>query len=1214
MISHPYPGLRPFSRAENAIFFGREDQVDQLLDKLEETHFLAVVGTSGSGKSSLVRAGLLPALDSGFMAGAGTRWTIAELRPGDRPFSRLAASLVLDTEWGRELRAARHGGEREDPEPSNTDLPEELEGTDPANANQAIARLEQDLRCGNLALNWRLGVQPLPAGTRLLILVDQFEELFRYHRSAGGEAAAFVALILGAASRPDVYVVITLRSEFLGDCALYPELPEAINAGLFLTPRLTPEQIADAIQLPARLFGGEVEPDLVRRLLAEARGESDQLPLLQHALMRLWDLDAGGKVLTQAGLDALGGLRQALEDHVEEALSGLEPDQLRITEVLFRSLTERGPEERDTRRPVTLGEVADLAWVESGEVAAVVEVFRRPGRSFLMPPAGTPLDRETVLDITHEALIRQWRRLHDWTLDEAERAELYQRLAAAAGRWEEGRGALWIDPDLEYALRWRERTRPNTRWAARYGGDFGTAMAFLDAGRDQREGRRQELEEQRRKALRRARATALIAALGLAVVAGLAGWARYEQLHALQTERQRTRDLFDSSLTYSALLSQTEDYAKTTQTLARTRELDQGIPASRRLARDLLMRYAEILGAAPEKTYRGPGPPLSQAVISPDGRWLAAGGERGTLVLFDAESGELVHRLNGHEPDKQIRDLCFHPGGQWLVSAGDDRRIILWSLPAAGRTPEILRQWRAPDAVMALAVSPDGQHLASGGDDHAITLWDPKTGTPVRILTGHRAKISEVTGLDFSPNGERLASASYDTTARLWDVATGSEIGRLKAHKAEVMSVAFSADGNYLATGGNDNRVIIWATESQDAVRVFTGHRNMVYGLAFAERAGEPTAAPLLVTGSFDRTLRVWDTDSAVTLRLLQGHTAAVNGITVRDTKLYSAGSDGTVRRWDLSLPQQRLLEVPGEPASAAISPDGRIVAVGFADGGLRIYSLPDLSSVWREDAAHAEDLQRLAFSPDGSLLASGGFDGRARIWRVLPEGTLEPFQTLSGHTDAVHAVAFSPHGRLLATAGYDGRIGLFDTASGEGRFIPSTSGQVLSVAFDPTGQRVYAADRDDRRIRVWDIRRDPPVALRDLPASRDLLLWVEPATDGTRIAAVGRDYVVSVLDPLDGQVLHSLPRHENAVFKARFLPGGDQLATVSVDATVRVWDLATETELFALRLPTNQGEPTPLWDFDFRCAPATGCWLAVPLTRGRLAVYDFGLSDASKR
>lgn len=1180
MIGHPYPGLRPFGRDEDAIFFGRETQVDDLLDRLQETHFLAVIGTSGSGKSSLVRAGLLPALDSGFMAGAGAAWTTAELRPGDRPYARLAASLVRDTAWG--------GG---------------LDGAGPP-VDQLIEDLEQDLRRGNLALNWRLGVDPLPAGTQLLILVDQFEELFRYCRTDSTEAAAFVSLLLGAAGHPQVYVVMTMRSEFLGDCSQFPDLPEAINAGLFLTPRLNAEQIADAIQLPARLFGGEVAPELVRRLLAGVKGESDQLPLLQHALMRLWDLDDGDRMLTVKELDDLGGLRRALEDHAEEAFSELDGDQKRVGEILLRALTERGTDERDTRRPVSLGEVARLAHVDPTGIAEIVEVLRKPGRSFLMPPVGTPLDSDTVLDITHEALIRQWRRLYDLTADEAGRAELYQRLQAASQRWAEGKGALWVDPDLEYALQWRRDTQPGADWARRYGGDFDAAMDFLDAGRDQRERQRAEMDARRRQSLRRARATALVAVLGLSVVAGVAAWGWLERQHALHTEQQRTRDLFDSALTHSALLVRTEDYAKAGRILARTRELDHEIPASRRTARDLLARYAEMSAGSADMTYLGPGSPLSQAAISADGRWLAACGERGVLMLFDAASGELRHRLEGHDPGEQIRDCEFDPAGRWLASAGNDRRIILWSLPGTAAQPGKLYERRMPNAVMSLAVSPDGGILATGGDDGVITLWDPGSGVTLRTLEGHAAAISEVTGLAFDPRGERLASASHDGTARLWDVRSGREIARFGAYR----SVAFSADGRYLATGGRDRQITLWDTRSRDAVRLFTGHGNTAYGLAFAERPGEPDAAPLLIAGGLDRTLRVWDSESAVTLRLLQGHDAAVNGIAVRDDKVYSASSDGSVRRWDLALPRQRLLDTGEEPASVAVSPGGQLLAVGFADGGLSVYSLPGLSRTWRTANAHTEELQRLTFSTDGSMLATAGFDGMARTWRVLPDGTLEPLHRITGHSDAIHAVAFSPDARILATAGYDGRVGLFDSVTGEGSFIESTGGQVLSVAFGPTGRLLFVANRDDGNIGVWDASHDPPVLSGDLDASRDLLMWAEPDATGRQLAAVGRDYVVSILDASDGTLLHRLPRHENAVFKARFLPGGGQLATVSVDATVRLWDLATETELFALRLPTNQGEPTPLWDFDLRCTPM-GCWLAVPLTRGKLALYDLGKS-----
>ncbi len=410
-------------------------------------------------------------------------------------------------------------------------------------------------------------MRPLGEGQRLLILVDQFEELFRYppetasRFQAEAEVAAFIALLLATARHPDCYLVITLRSEFLGSCSPYSGLAEAINAGLFLTPALSPEQLADAIELPARLpgFDGEVEPELVRELLAQASGIQDPLPLLQHALLRLWDQGGSGPVepsesaprrgdsstpapgpdsirrapthrLTLEDLNTLGGLQQALDDHAEQAwieLDGRAQDcpQHHIIETLFRALTERSPSGQDVRRPVSVQTVAELAGVSPEAVIAAAEPFRRAGRSFLLPSAGQDLGPEASLDISHEALIRQWRRLHEWAADEAPQAELYRRLEGAAQRHGNKEGALWIDPDLQLALDWRNKHRPSELWARRYGGDFGRATAFLNASREAREQQQAEKEHRRRHELRLAWGIAVGALVALGLMGWLAHWA-----------------------------------------------------------------------------------------------------------------------------------------------------------------------------------------------------------------------------------------------------------------------------------------------------------------------------------------------------------------------------------------------------------------------------------------------------------------------------------------------------------------------------------------------------------------------------------------------------------------------------------------------------------------------------------------------------------------
>jgi len=1257
----PYPGLRPFRRDESDLFFGRDEQVDQLLDKLAETRFLAVIGTSGSGKSSLVRAGLLPALDSGVLTrpsaagpAPGTRWSIAELRPGEHPFHRLAAAL----KWS--------GGFQ----PPSAPNQEAQAAADP------IEPLEQALRRGPRALPWLLGLHPLPPGERLLILVDQFEELFRYRRADPADAAAFVALLLGATAHPDCLIVITLRSEYLGDCARFPGLPEAINAGLFLTPRLTPEQLADAVQLPARLpaFGGDLSPGLVHRLLAEASGEQDQLPLVQHLLMRLWDGTApgpdGARLLDEAGYEALGGLQRALNDHAEEALAELTaPGQQAIAEALFRALTERAEGERDTRRPVPIREVADLTGRTPDQVIACAEPFRRLDRSLLMPPPEQALGPDDQLDITHEALIRQWRRLQTWTLDEAARADLYRRLESAARRWQAGKGALWIEPDLGIALAWRDQQNPSVLWAARYGGDFSLAMGFLEDARTARDRARDEQEHRRRAEVRRARRVAAASIAALAVTLALAGWgwverqrAELERQHvqehvaAVVTEkRARTASLFESRLTHAALLAQGEDYAGAWRTLGETLPLDrEGIAVGRRQVRNLLAGLVDLRRGAADLVYTGADAALIDLALSPDRRWLVAAGERGTLVVFDAATGALVRRLEGHDPaanSNGVKALCFDAGAGRLYSGGADGRIIAWSVPD---WQEVSR-WQAPAEVYSLALSPDGTRLASAGAStgastgagNGITLWSTKTGEKLRTLTGETRNTADGTALAWLPDG-RLVSGAYEGLVGIWDPKTGKEQVLPRVHSQEVQAVAVSPDGARIATGDGEGTIVLWDAQGRP-LRRLRGHRNAIFGLAF-----DPSGQRLLST-SYDNDLRLWDLASGTTLRVFQGHTAGLWSVAVADGLAYTAANDGTLRRWPLNGPGQWVWDLPGvEPDAVALDPDAGLALVGLADGGLRAYRLPgtgaaavpddpDLSAgpapapagtpakpadpyrpgplLAEVKHAHRGGVNRIALSPDRRTIATAGMDHMARLWR--PERTAQGLTLISlhpleGHTQAVYAVTFSPDGRWVATASHDGQVGLFETATGTGGLSRAAeTGTLMSVAFIPDGTRLVTAQNEDRTLRIWPLDGSRLGAGRTIARLPDKPLWAALSPDGLEAAAVGRQLVVTRhrLDPpADGAGttgLKPLVGHEQAVYRAIYTPNGQALATVSSDTTLRFWDLATGQSLFRLQLPTRFRKPSPLWDFDLNCTTdQSACWIAVPLTMGRLALYRLPYAD----
>jgi hypothetical protein len=457
--SSPYPGLRPFRYDESDIFFGRERQTDQLLARLAHNRFLAVIGPSGCGKSSLVKAGMLPALRAGFMAEVGSRWRICELRPGDRPLGRLARALASPDILGADR-----------------------------DSEESAAFLEATLRRGPLGLIEIVKGAEALRGATLLVLVDQFEEIFRYReRIAADEADAFVALMLASAGQHEVpiYVVITMRSDYLGECAVFQGLPEAVSSSQYLTPRLTREELELAIAGPARAFGGQVDPRLQNRLINDFGTDPDQLPLLQHTMARLWSrcsTSVAAPLLTVEDYEAIGALAAALSNHGDEVFAELTPVQQRIAEIMFRRLRGSENGRSDVRAPARVEEVAQVAAVEVDEVIAVAEAFRRPDCCFLAAPEG-PLRTDTLLDVSHESLIRQWQRLAGWAAAEADSTEMYQRLCDWARRWEQGNAELWRGPDLASALVWRQQEKPSPAWAERYGGRdrFQRAMRFLDA-------------------------------------------------------------------------------------------------------------------------------------------------------------------------------------------------------------------------------------------------------------------------------------------------------------------------------------------------------------------------------------------------------------------------------------------------------------------------------------------------------------------------------------------------------------------------------------------------------------------------------------------------------------------------------------------------------------------------------------------------------------
>ncbi len=455
----PYPGLRPFREDESSLFFGRERQTDELIDRLRLHHFVAVTGPSGCGKSSLIGAGVIPALLGGFMGENGGRWRVARMRPGDSPIRALATALAVP----------------------------EIVG-DAAEDTAGPGYIQAALRLGPLGLAQIIRESPPLGEASLFLLVDQFEEIFRFREHIDAdEADAFVRLLLETVTQPDLraYIAITMRSDYLGHCTVFNGLPEAINDAQYLTPRLTRDECGMAIRGPARVCGGDVDAALINRLLNDFGRDPDQLPLLQHALMRMWTrrtapiAAVGGGNVVLGVADYTERLGNMLDNHVEDVYGELKPEQQLLAQVLFRRLTERGRGRLDTRAPASLGEVRDIARCRFDELEPVVEAFRREGCNFIVA-ADRPLRETSLLDIGHESLIRQWKRLSAWVDEEAESAAIYLRLVDMAEWHAAGNADLLRDPQLQSTVDWRNRNHPNEAWASRYHPGFQVAVRFLN--------------------------------------------------------------------------------------------------------------------------------------------------------------------------------------------------------------------------------------------------------------------------------------------------------------------------------------------------------------------------------------------------------------------------------------------------------------------------------------------------------------------------------------------------------------------------------------------------------------------------------------------------------------------------------------------------------------------------------------------------------------
>lgn len=660
---------------------------------------------------------------------------------------------------------------------------------------------------------------------------------------------------------------------------------------------------------------------------------------------------------------------------------------------------------------------------------------------------------------------------------------------------------------------------------------------------------------------------------------------------ASRSELARTENLFFSQITHSALLARTGEFAKAKKILKESEKFGSKVPEELRHSRRLMSWYARLFSGKAERVYKTQNVPLNTVALSPDGTQFIIAGQNNTVVLTDASTGKAIRSFKEHTDS--VDKAVFLPDGKHFVSAGKDGRVILWSL-----TEGLVRQWNLTGEVWALAISSDGRMIAVGGTDKIITLINLASGEVSGILAGHSNYISAV-AFATSLGKAVLASSSYDGTARIWDINTGEVLTKLVGHSAEINDVVFQPNDKLIATSSADKTVRIWRVDSGEPVRVLSGHDNIVFALLFSQSGDR------LVSSSQDHTIRLWDVSSGETIGVFEGHTGTPLGLAMHGDNLYSAAGDGSLRFWHLNIDKGVVLKklLQGKLIASAISPDLSKVVVGFEEGKIQLYSVPELNLIWEQAKAHNDTVGRLVFSPDGQSIASVSLDNRLKLWNVVSG---KKILETAGSGGNIFSAAFIPGRRQLVMTGNDGKIGVIDIENKSRQFYPVHKGSVYSVFPSQNGEKLLTAG-EDGEIKLWQFTSGSLKLVKRFLDNVDSVYWAALSPDQKYITSGGRDARLRVFELNQTHPVQILTGHENSIYKTIFSPDGRHVATVSIDMTIRFWDLTTHSQLFTLSVsnPSQQ-----IWDFDFRCHTVDGsnaCLLAAPLPSGLLKLYRIG-------
>ena len=1157
----PYKGLDVFDEEDAELFFGREKLVEDLVSRVKDSRTVFVTGPSGSGKSSLVRAGLIHALKFGALKNS-ERWLYETMKPGRDPIGelgRVASSLASSTNAEDEIRA------------------------------KAISDTTIFARWCEIALKDS-------REKRAIIFIDQFEEVFTQINKEE-ERLAFLNLLTHAATFPNgrITLLFSMRSDFVSNCATYPQLNAILNEQFLQIGAMQPDELVSAMAQPALRVGLRIDPDLIAQIINDMRGEPGSLPLMQFTLKDLFDAQqAKGGVIALTLSDYLqhGGIQKSLERHADAAFAKLETSEQELARSIFSGLIEIGRGTQDTRRTALFDEL-----IPANTNTQDVEVIVRKLADARLIITDEQAGKDTVT-ISHEKLIDAWPWLKKLVNENRDVIALQNEIASDAKEWEEHHR------DASYLYSGVRLINAREKLEARDLVLSGSAYEFVKAG---------QARQRRGRVALIGGVSATIILLIIAVIVFSYQSNRYLQIAS--TAQAASTEAVAQKATAQSNAEEAERQA----TKAHVRELiAQSIALrARNLALSLLLGLEAFRNEDNAQTrglildnmlfnpqllefLRGQTDSITSVAFSPDGKLLASGSADKTIFLRDLNTHELIGPpLNSQS---SVYSIVFSPDGGMLASGNDDNTVILWDVNRHEPVGQPLREHTGP--VRTVAFSPDGKILASGGDDNTVILWD--TSTLQRIgqpLTGHSGSIYSIA---FSPNGQMLVSGSADKSIILWDVASHQRIGEpLTGHLGSVHSIAFSPDGLIVASGSIDNTVILWDINTHEPMEPsLRRHSSLVSSIAFSpdgktlasgsydntiilwdvgthKRVGQPLTGhsdwilslafspdgKRLVSGSADQTVVLWEPSGDRRIdHLIIGQSGSVNSVAFsQNGKILASGShNNTVVLWDANTytPIGQPLRGHTKPVrSAAFSPDGNMLASGSADNTIILWNVTDQPPVGQLLTGHTGAVYSIAFSPDSRTMASGSADKSIILWDV---DTQQPIgQPLTGQAGPIYSVAFSPDGGMLASASADKTIVLWDVQSGKPFGPPLTdhSDQVTTVAFSPDGQ-VLASGSASGAIILWDMATQPPVG-HTLTGASSLVAGLAFSADGQMLAAGLYDTNIILWDVAARQQIgQPLKGHTGSVHSVDFSPHELTLASGSVDNNIIVWELDPQSWL----------------------------------------------------